>query len=315
MKISENYIIRDYKKGDEEGITTLFKNVFEKVMTIEQWRWKYLLTGYRVYSKVVEDPSGEIIGHAGAIPLRGVFQKKLIQFFQIADVMVYAKARGHLGRKGVFEKLCKDLYADIGKEYSKVFCYGFPSARHFKLGSIIGLYEAVEQRAIDNIKQPGRSLFNAYTIKEISWDDNRLDSLWSELSSNFSLSIIRDKSYLHWRYATNPFFSYQLFGVFLLGRFKGWVILRDSGDEVLIVDFLFENRRLKSVFTAIENFLASKKTRRVRFWLPEAWRKTINNYTQKKTEAVVTNVVWELPMPTDIVKKNYFYTMGDVDIF
>lgn len=42
MKISDNYIIRDYKKGDEEGITDLFESVFGKVMTVEQWRWKYL---------------------------------------------------------------------------------------------------------------------------------------------------------------------------------------------------------------------------------------------------------------------------------
>jgi len=316
MKISDNYIIRDYKKGDEEGITDLFESVFGKVMTVEQWRWKYLVPGGgRIYAKIAEDPSGKIIGYTGAVPLKGIFQNNVMPFFQIVDVMVHAKTRGHLGRKGVFEKLCKNLYADIGREESKVFCYGFPSARHFKLGSIIGLYESVEQRAVDNIKNPVHSLFNVYTIKEISWDDNRLDSLWSELSPNFSLSIIRDRNYLNWRYATNPFFSYQLFGLFLLGKFKGWVILRDTGDEMLIVDFLFEKKRLKSIFTAIENFLVLIKIKSFRFWLPETWRKTVSSYDQRETEAVVTNVVWKLPMPTDIVKKTFFYTMGDVDVF
>lgn len=315
MKVSEHYIVRDYKKGDEAEIITLFFEVFEKEMSIEQWKWKYLHQGNgRVYSKVVEDPSGKIVGHAGAIPLKGIFKGKLIPVFQIVDVMVHAKARGYLGRKNVFEILIKKLFENIGKEFPDVFCYGFPGTRPFILGKRIGVYDKVEL-AVENYKYLSRSLFNPYRVQMVAWDDDKLDDLWESLSTDFPLSLIRDKSYLNWRYAMNPFFSYQLFGFFLLGKLNGWAVIRDSGDEVFVVDLLIERKRCRSVLNALQNYLIPKRKKTICIWLPESWRKDLNGYSTSKTEVVVTNMVWKLPFTTSDVNDNFYYTMGDVDIY
>lgn len=315
MKVSEHYIVRDYKKGDEAEITTLFFEVFGKEMSIEQWNWKYLHQGNgRVYSKVVEDPSGKIVGHAGAIPLKGIFKGKLIPVFQIVDVMVHAKARGYLGRKNVFEILIKNLFENIGKEFPDVFCYGFPGTRPFILGKRIGVYDKVEQ-AVENYKYLRRSLFNPYRVKIIVWNDDRLDGLWKSLSTDFPLSLIRDKSYLNWRYAMNPFFSYQLFGFFLLGNLKGWVVIRDLKDEVLVIDLFTESKRYISILKALENYLIAQGKKTIRFWLPEKRRKYIKGYSVKETPIVVTNMVWKLPVQTHVARESLYYTMGDADIF
>lgn len=314
MKNSENYIIRDYKKGDEEGITDLFKNVFEKVMTIEQWKWKYLLTGYRVYSKIVEDPSGKIVGHAGAIPLRGVFQKKLIQFFQIADVMIHPKARGYLGKKNVFDSLMKTLFEDIAREFPEVFCYGFPGTRPYIFGKRVRVYDRIEQ-AVECINQLQKSRLNLYSIKRINWTDNRLDGFWEKLSDGFSLSLVRDKDYLYWRYAANPFSPYQIFGFFLFGKLKGWGVIREQGENVFLVDLLTERKRCRSVLKALENYLLSQGKKTIRLWRPESWMNNITGYSEKETEIVVTNMVWKLPIQTSFARYKLYYTMGDADIF
>ena len=131
----EPFIIRAYQKGDEEKIITLFREVFGKELTVGQWKWKYAVPGAgKIYSKIAEDASHTIIGYAGAVPLRGIYQGKPLQFFQIADVMVHPKARGFLGKKNVFEIMIKELFEDIGKEFPDVFCYGFPGQRPFLLG-------------------------------------------------------------------------------------------------------------------------------------------------------------------------------------
>ncbi|OHE57207.1 MAG: hypothetical protein A2Z47_00490 [Thermodesulfovibrio sp. RBG_19FT_COMBO_42_12] len=315
MENFAHYIIRDYKTDDEKGITTLFGDVFGKEMGIEHWRWKYLIPGKgRIYSKIAEDVSGKIIGHAGAIPLRGIFRGKPIQFFQIADVMVHAKARGFWGRKNAFNNLMKCLFEDLKKEFDDIFCYGFPGIRPYILGERVKVYERIEQ-AVVNAKRLSRSLLNPYRVQMIVFDDDRLDDLWAGLSTDYPLSLIRDKSYLNWRYTTNPFFSYQLHGFFLLGKLSGWAVIRDSGDEVFVVDLLTERKRCRSVLNALQNYLISKRKKTIRIWLPESWRKNLNGYSTGETEVVVTNMIWELPFTTSIVKKNLYYTMGDVDIF
>jgi hypothetical protein len=215
---SENFIIRNYKEGDEKQIASLFHEVFGKEMTIEQWQWKYLVPGKgKIYSKVAEAGSHGIIGHAGAIPLRGVFENTPIQVFQIVDVMVHPKERGFLGRKNIFDYLIKILFEEIKKEFPDVFCYGFPGIRPFLLGKRIKVYDQIEL-ASENAKPLHRSLLNPYKVQLIAWDDDRLDSLWTMFSKYFSLSLIRDNHYLCWRYATNPLFSYQLFGFFSSGK-------------------------------------------------------------------------------------------------
>jgi len=314
MKISDNYIIRDYKKGDEEGITALFRNVFGKIMTIEQWRWKYLFQGNRIYSKLVEDHSGEIIAYAGAIRLRGIFKNRTIPFFQISDVMIHTKARGYLGKKNVFDSLMKTLFEDIAGEFPEVFCYGFPGSRPYILGKRVGVYDRVEQ-AIECVNRLQKSRFNLFSIKRIDWDDSRLDSLWERLSNDFSLSLMRDKGYLYWRYAINPFFSYQLLGFFFLGKLKGWGVTREQGENVFLVDLLTERKRCRSVLKALENYLLSQGKKTIRLWLPESWRKDITDYSKKETEVVVTNMVWKLPIQTSFARDKLYYTMGDADIF
>jgi len=316
MKNFTQYIIRDYATGDEEGITTLFNEVFGKEMSRGQWKWKYLIPGeWKIFSKVAEDDaSKKIIGHAGAVPLRGIFQNRTIQFFQIADVMVHTGARGFLGRKNVFDSLMKNLFEDIRKEFPDVFCYGFPGTRPYILGYRIRVYERIEQ-AFEIVKHIRRSLLNPYKIQKISWDDDRLNSLWERFTRDFPLSLIRDKHYLNIRYATNPFFSYQLLGIFLSKKLYGWAVIRDSGDEVLVIDLLTEKKRCRSILKALQNYFIFQGKKTMRLWLPEMWRKNVKGFTRKETPVVVTNMVWKLPLTTAVVKENLYYTMGDADIF
>lgn len=315
MKRSGQYMVRNYRKGDEEGITALFREIFKKEMTGEQWHWKYAVPGKgRVYSKVAEDTSRKIIAHAGAIPLKGAYENKPMQFFQIVDVMVHPKARGSLGRKGVFEHLMKTLFDDLQKEFPEVFCYGFPGGRPFLLGKRVRVYDEIE-RAVDCVRETKRVFWTPFAIKPMDWNDKRLNAAWREFSKNIRLSVIRDSQYLHWRYATNPFFSYHLLGIFLLGKLKGWAIARDSGDEVFIVDLLAESRRYNTVLKAITRYFSSQKKKSMHFWLPRSRRDTITEGRKEETEVVVTNMIWNLPMKTSVVRDALYYTMGDVDIF
>jgi hypothetical protein len=186
--------------------------------------------------------------------------------------------------------------------------------RPFIVGQRVGVYDRIEQ-GTDCIKPLKNQSFNFLSVKNIDWSDDRLDTLWTNLSEKFHLSLIRDREYLHWRYATNPFFSYQLLGIFFLKQLRGWAVIRDSGDEVLVVDILLKPQKYSSVLKALEGYFITLKKKTIRLWLPERWRKGLRSYSMKETEVVVTNMIWKMPIPTPAVKENLFYTMGDVDIF
>jgi len=139
--------------------------------------------------------------------------------------------------------------------------------------------------------------------------------MWEKLSNEFSLSLIRDKDYLHWRYAENPFFTYQILGLFLFGKLKGWCVTREEGGDVFVIDLLTERKNLRHLLKALGNYFTSEKKTAIHIWLPKSWRNIISGYKQKETEVVVTNMVWKLPIQTSFARDELFYTMGDVDIF
>jgi len=319
LKNSEDHIIRDYQKDDEYEITSLFRDVFGKEMTLDQWNWKYVVRGDgRIYSKVVVDISHKVVGHAGAVPLRGKFRDKSIPFFQIVDVMVHPLARGFLGGKNVFGKMIKMLFEDLGSEFADVFCYGFPGKRPYILGERIGVYDTIE-RSVDCTKSlsPFKTLsfYRLFKVRPIEWDDERLDELWRRVSPKLRLSVIRDRDYLLWRYANNPYFRYQLLGFFYSEKLIGWAVVREDGEDVLVVDLLTEVSHCGRLLRALERLSLSQGRKKIRLWLPDVWRKKIKGYILTESQAVVTNMIWKLPFETASVKRDLYYTMGDADIF
>jgi len=311
----EPVIVRSYQPGDEEKIPALFKEVFGKEITVAQWTWKYAVPGKgEFYSKIAEDTLHNIIGYAGAIPLRGIHRKKPLQFFQIADVMVHPGSRGFLGKRSVFDALMKRLFEDIREDFPDVFCYGFPGQRPFILGKRIGVYDEIEITE-DCVIRPKFSFFTQCRIENISWSDSRLDTLWASQSDILQLALIRDKEYLNWRYAINPFYSYQLLGVFYSGELRGWFVLRDRGEEILLIDFLIDDLLFESSLKALRKHFSAQKGKVIRFWSPVKLRRRLRSCKMEKTHVVVTNMIWKLPLDTNIVREELYYTMGDVDIY
>ncbi|NWF98836.1 MAG: GNAT family N-acetyltransferase [Nitrospirae bacterium] len=308
-----SFIIREYKSGDEKYITMLFKEVFGKDMTVEQWKWKYYIPGNgKIYSKIAEDSNGNLIGHAGAIPLKGLFKGKPYQFFQIADVMVHPKARGFFGTKNIFSMIIKKLFEDIAKAFTEVFCYGFPGHRPFILGKRIDVYDEIE-KAVDYTKTPKYTFFNKCKIKNLEWNDIEINNLWNSISNSLGLSVIRDTAYLNWRYALNPFNNYQLYGAFHSGILKCWFVTKEQEDELFIIDFMSDLKLFRQALKAFEKIFAHKK--KIHIWVSKPFKESLKNYNIEQTQIITTNMIWKLPLKTDIVKKNLFYTMGDVDIF
>ena len=311
--INEDYHIRAYRSGDEEAIVELFAQVFGKRLTTDQWRWKYTAGGPIPPVRLAFDASGCLVGHAGAIPLRGWRQGRPLPFFQICDVMVHPSARGWLGDQNLFTRLARELLIGLAERWPNALAYGFPGRRPYRLGEYARVYEEVEQAcAVHRPVHHGWLPFPG--VRALDWDDRRLDSLWPRLAPGFAMALVRDHDYLRWRYAVNPFHSYQLLGLYFGRLLLGWVVVRRDGGRLLVVDLLLHRRWLRLALAALARTAAMEGASEVVIWLPRGWREAAGKLAEP-TEVVLANMIWALRITTTEVRGDLYYTMGDLDIF
>jgi len=318
VAVTSEFTVRCYVPGDETAIVELFERVFGAAMSLEQWHWKYVQSGdERVHAQVAEAPDGRLIGHAGAVALLGTFDGRPIPFFQIADVMVDPAARGGLGRQNVFAGLARALFERLGASGEAVFAYGFPGTGPFTVGRYYRVYESIERTA-DRILPLGplRRHWNFYSVQPLDWNDNRIDRLWQRVGPALGLTVKRDCAYLSWRYEHNPYRRYRLLGITRLRRLQALAVLHGEGSEIALIDLLTSPAEIREVFGALGRFLFREGSTALRFWLPERFAGPWSESCAcRPSEAVVTNMVWHLPVATATARKRLFYTMGDADVF
>lgn len=308
------YSTRDYQAGDEAAISALFSTVFGADLTEAHWQWKY--AGLQLtppIARLAFDRHGQLHGHAGAVALRGWRHGEPLMFLQICDVMVHPEARGQLGTRNLFTRLARELLAGIAERWADAFAYGFPGQRPFRLGKYAQVYANIEvaQRLY---RPPAKHLFSMLGIHALDWQDPRLDQLWQRLAVHLSLAVIRDRAYLHWRYARHPKNRYQLFGVHLAGRLLGWAVIQIVDTTVRVIDLLIAPYWLKPALWAVERQAYKLGASAIEIWLP-ANRYTSRYQATEATQVVVTHMVWRPAIATATVQKELYYTMGDLDIF
>ncbi|WP_186342799.1 GNAT family N-acetyltransferase [Allochromatium palmeri] len=319
----DRYRLRAAEPNDEHRLRELFATVFGESRTAEEWRWKYgascaLATGagYHCAESVVAlDDSEQLVAHAGVLPLPGWREGAPIPIVQVCDVMVHPEHRGGLGRHNLFTLMLRDLLARIAERLPTAFRYGFPGQRPYLIGERSGVYECLEIALESRLSGP-RRWNNLWRAAPLDWNDARIDALWERLNAQCRLGLIRDRAYLHWRYADNPSHRYRLYGLSRLGRLAGWGVCAETGSEPSLVDLWLPLESARHALAALAVRLESdlSRTTGIRVWLPTAYRAALG-VPGTETPVVVANMRWETAISAEIARNLLYYTMGDVDIF
>lgn len=311
----KDLLIRMYKDGDEGRIVSLFKEVFGREMSLEEWRWKYTGRGNKkVYSAVALNETDEIIAHYGGMPHRMIYQGKVIYGMAIGDVMVHPKLRGL--------KLFKKTAALVPDEAVKdgiLLGYGFPNERALLLPQKLGLYEKVEDVFEATKEVRFHNSFNRYFFKfsPLSFDDNGIDALWESVKHELHLAVVRDRKYLKWRYHLHPFLKYELWG--LKNRFgnklQGIAVLRQDQERMLFIDFICRPDMIEPLFLKAENYASAIGKKFIVLWHPEylSDRLLSLGFSVKPSLTCIPRTTHELTLKKEAIKGNFFYTMGDTD--
>jgi len=228
---------RSFEQGDEERIFELWQSVnpkgeFNREKWMAWWVWKYW-----------KNPAGKpiiwlaldqdrLIGHYAIIPIRMRIGNEIIVGSQSVDTMTHPDYR----HQGIFETLASKTYEQAVKEEVHII-YGFPNRFSYpgfvnKLGwfDISVLHTMIMPLNLTNVLRKyiqnkyilhtcavggnlllellhnnnGTSRINKVKTHPISAFDERVDYFWDKISSLYQITVVRDKSYLNWRFADMP---------------------------------------------------------------------------------------------------------------
>lgn len=305
--------VRPYKSGDENQIVNLLKCVFGNwprfdisCDCVDHWRWKTLegpLNGSNIY---VAECGSKIIGTETRIILKAKIGKDIEVCEQRADLAVDKEFRG----RGVFskftDKLC-ETSCECGVRYSYAI-EGSPIAagKHKKRGTLApsnnviklvfinSVSDFVKSRSLNhsmvyqtgihflkvlNRIKPGRyflrNKFEWKTADSHTFDD-RFDNFWSKISEAYDYILVRDQTFLKWRYGDQRGGKYHVKIVQDGSELLGYAVLRVNQHKPnypvgYIVDLLAlpdSSGVVESLANASLAFFMNAGVNEVQCWVP-----------------------------------------------
>ncbi len=214
--------IRAYRPGDEQGILQGYNKVFTAQdgippRSMAHWRWKFLdnPTG-QIHIAVAEDAQAGIVGCYVTLPYRIWLEQAPAVAGQVVDLYVLPEFRRAGARPGLFVNVGLKHYElfRIPGEGKNVFTYGWP-VPNWRIGQKYLSYENI--RDWDFLFQElrpdasPRATSASLQVTEVERYGADVDALWDRLKVTMGLAIVRDATYLNWRYADAHDASYRLY--------------------------------------------------------------------------------------------------------
>lgn len=327
------WAIRPYRPGDETRILDLFRRVFHVERPYDHWRWKFAENPAGQYIRLAETPSGEVVAQYAGLPARMAWGGKTLVFTQIIDVMVDPRFRLGLKRPGLFAAVANRFIADYGGPGKVSGGYGFPTPEALRVGRrvagytplhpVVALVRDLDQDHGDRLPWSAR----LYRVEEVNRFEGEVDRLWEQVRPELPIAIIRNARYLNWRYANCPDVRYQMLVAYhrLTGIAAGMAVLRMGvrGEPVAaLVDWLVSSRATGASLALLAH--CSLIARRAGMGQIQAWFAPYSwsyRFLQEQSFRPETTIYQFVVLPTspeislEWAKKQWYYTMGDSDIY
>ncbi len=325
--MKDSWICRDYQRGDEYQILTLYKAVNKREMTLGHWTWKFAKNpfGESVIKLMFDD--NKLVGHYAIIPMKVKVQNKVVK----AALSVNTATHPDYERQGIFSYLAEETYKKCQQE-GFGFVYGFPNSKIYqprikKVGwKGFGKMTALEKKL--EVQMP-REMQRRESIHPVEKFDERVNLLWNKTKKSYSVTVPRTQEFLNWRFAEHPTVEYSKF-IFQGGsnEILGYLVLKTYTREDIIkghiVDMLCINQQsiVKDLVNYSYNYFVEREIKNLSCWAPEGsfYAQVLEQegFTRKEFEAYFGIRTFdkedELIMNVEQFG-NWHLTMCDLDVF
>jgi hypothetical protein len=196
-------VVRPTGPEDLAALSRLFEARFGHALSPAEWTWKYRQLPGRAASLVaVEDASGEVLAHAGALRLPACWAGGQGGAWQLVD---FAGAAGGRGLRPPLVEAGQALLAGLQGPGDAPFVFGFPSERHFRLGERVFGYQPLAELAVLAGPFPPAP---PGAVAAGDRCDFAAEEIWSACGA---LGVRRTAEFLNWRYYARPERYYRFY--------------------------------------------------------------------------------------------------------
>ena len=335
--------VRPYRPGDEAAIQELFRRSFHRERPPSHWRWKYLGCPYGALRiSVAESPAGELVAHYAGYPLHLHDAERPgragleATAHHVGDTMTAPEAR-RVGRGRT------SLMARTMRHFFAAYCTGRVGLNYgFNAGRIHRYYRrSVNEDRHAPVTYRVRELplggggggdgpagRGRWRVERAGRVDRRFDELFARVRDAYGLLVVRDATYLAWRYLARPDVDYELWTVRRGRRLAGWgVFRREDGPEgrrLVWGDALFDPELPGAAGALLARVSAAEGAEGCRWiegWFPPRpawWDRTLRELGfVERPEPQEIGLVY-LPFlrdPAEDLAARLYYAKGDSDLF
>jgi GNAT superfamily N-acetyltransferase len=274
--LSNDYIFREYRNGDEKEIVDVLKTCFpewrDRKNTLEYYTWKHLERPLGSYIKLVEKDNRILfVGHTGLLKIK--IGEKVVLGSIGDDFATLPDYRG----KGFFKNweapsIKKKMEMGVKFNYAittnpiviesnrKIGTFGFPQPlMHLILIRDIDLH--IRQKGIENpvLMKIGYSTLKHFkrfsklikvknskdldfSVRRISVFNESTDALWEAVKDSYSFIVEKKSDYMNWRFLDKRGGEYIVLVAERNERVYGYIVIGKSIDteygEGYIMDLL-----------------------------------------------------------------------------
>jgi hypothetical protein len=242
--VAEHPRIRAYEKGDEHLLVDLLGGRVNREVALEHLRWKLLHWPSSTSSVWLATAGGKAVFHYGGIPLKYCIDGCI----GTAMISVDAITAPDFRRRGLLTRGARRAFAEW-QAHGVAFTLGLPNERWgsrvaatgwqklFPLqwvvrpirpevfaARLLGLPWLRRATVMSNVT--GRLLDGrvrkdaAIEFQEVTQADGCFDRLWDKCAANAPFAVVRDSSWVQWRFLSSPTRRYRV------------VLARRGGDAV-----------------------------------------------------------------------------------
>jgi len=304
---------------DYPAIQTLFEVTFNQKLSQTLWQWKYgngmAIAAWR---------QGNIVAHYGGVvrnlhyfglPKKGV---------QIADVMVSAKERGVLTRRGPYFLVgatFPEYYAGYGAPI--LLGFGFPTKRAMQTAERLNLYAEVGKMVEIRWQTLGGKASLGSRIRHLvaSEAEEIVNTLWAQMSRDFPQAIlgVRDWQHIQHRYLTHPQKQYEM--LLISQRFTerplGVVLLQRSADNQTchLLDIIAPVKQIPLLIKQVRRITGNWGIKTLNLWITENFAEIFTRLqgVVYPLDIRIPHCIWYEGPPTEEVKEKWWLMGGDTD--
>lgn len=313
--------IRSAKPGEDKTLVDLYNHVFDQNLTTQVWDWRYRQNPLRQEPfSLVAERDGQIVSHYGASLVQFSVNGQAVSGALYIDAFTDPKVTG----LKLFKRLGLALEDDL-KAAGVQLLLAFPNEiSHRLFYHDLGWRDILEVPMLRANRDQIRGVVNRDpAIAESSQADSSFDSLWQRLQHSAPLMTVRDSSYLNYRYFASAKHDYTVYTVGSSRELSGFAVAKSFAGGVDLMDVFADDEY--TAVRLVDHVLATGMTSgagEFNAWLPV--RHPMHHYLERRgfenqapVVYMMAKVIGEIPddAPDIFDARNWFYTMGDSDVY